>query len=73
MQWTQHTLASILKKQEYIPEQNIQLKLDEISVLNTQEFLSDNLLLILKQMTLLLETLPELIRLQKTLLAMDIT
>lgn len=66
-------LASILKKQEYIPEQNIQLKLDEISVLNTQEFLSDNLLLILKQMTLLLETLPELIRLQKTLLAMDIT
>lgn len=73
MQWTQHTLASILKKQEYIPEQNIQLKLDEISVLNTQEFLSDNLLLILKQMTLLLEILPELIRLQKTLLAMDIT
>ena len=38
----------------------------------TQADLSDDLLLILKQMSLLLETLPELIQLRSTLLALEI-
>lgn len=72
MQWTQNTLEAVLLNQEDIPEQNIQLKLNEISQLNNQADLSDDLLLILKQMSLLLETLPELIQLRSTLLALEI-
>ncbi|MEK7740270.1 MAG: hypothetical protein AAB326_09610, partial [Pseudomonadota bacterium] len=37
-----------------------------------QENLSDNLLLVLKQISLLLETLPELLKLKTTLLRLEI-
>nr|WP_228720282.1 YccS family putative transporter [Acinetobacter portensis] len=72
MQWTQKTLEAVLLHQEAISEQMIQLKLDEISKLNNQDALSDDLLLVLKQMSLLLETLPELISLKTTLLKLEI-
>jgi uncharacterized membrane protein (TIGR01666 family) len=72
MQWTELTLHSALIQQEEIVEQDIKNKLNEIKVLNAQEHLSDHLLLVLKQISLLLETLPELIRLKTTLLKLEI-
>jgi len=55
-----------------LDEASIQQKLLEISQLSEQENLSDGLLLALKQISLLLETLPELLRLKTTLLELEI-
>jgi hypothetical protein len=44
----------------------------EIKRLNAQETMNQNLHLVLKQISLLLETLPELLKLKTELLARDI-
>ena len=50
----------------------IQAKLEEIKQMSTQENLFEDLLLVLKQISLLLETLPELLKLRTELWAQEI-
>ena len=61
-----------LLHQRTLPELEIQQKLLEIQNLNTQAQLSSRLQLVLKQISLLLDTLPELLHLQAELLRQDI-
>ena len=63
---------SVLLHQQALAELDIQQKLAEIKRLNAQETMSQNLHLVLKQISLLLETLPELLKLKTELLARDI-
>ena len=72
MLWCKQTLNDVLLNQMPLDEASIQQKLLEISQLSEQENLSDGLLLALKQISLLLETLPELLRLKTTLLELEI-
>ncbi|WP_338561470.1 YccS family putative transporter [Acinetobacter sp. KS-LM10] len=72
MQWCQLTLKNALTQHEVIDQQSIDKKLDEIQMLNVQETDSENLMLALNQIRLLLETLPELIQLRNTLLELEI-
>lgn len=72
MLWCKQTLNEVLLNQMPLDEALIQQKLLEISQLSEQENLSDGLLLALKQISLLLETLPELLRLKTTLLELEI-
>ena len=59
-------------EQKPLPAQDIEQKLSEIRQLSEQNSTSDYFMLILKQMSLLLETLPELLMLQNKLLSMEI-
>ena len=70
--WCKNTLIQVLKDQLPLPEQEIQQKMLEIQNLNTQEQLGSHLQLVLKQISLLLETLPELLLLRTALLRQDI-
>ncbi len=72
MLWCKQTLSDVLLNQYILNQQQINEKLNEIQILNEQKNLSDNLLLSLKQMSLLLETLPELLQLKTTLLKLEI-
>lgn len=72
MLWCQNTLNHVLLHQQALAELDIQQKLAEIKSLNAQETMSPNLHLVLKQISLLLETLPELLKLKTELLARDI-
>ena len=72
MQWCQQLLHAVLLEQQNLPQPQIELKLAEIQQLSAQEALSDDLLLALKQISLLLETLPEFLQLRNKLLALDI-
>lgn len=72
MLWCQNTLNHVLLHQQALAELDIQQKLAEIKRLNAQETMSPNLHLVLKQISLLLETLPELLKLKTELLARDI-
>ena len=72
MLWCKNTLMHALLHQRTLPELEIQQKLLEIQNLNTQVQLSSRLQLVLKQISLLLETLPELLHLQAELLRQDI-
>lgn len=72
MLWCKNTLMHALLHQRTLPELEIQQKLLEIQNLNTQAQLSSRLQLVLKQISLLLETLPELLHLQAELLRQDI-
>ncbi len=72
MLWCQQTLKAVLQEQRPLPETDIQDKLLEIKTLSQQEHLSDDFLLILKQISLLLETLPELLALRQELLIQEI-
>jgi uncharacterized membrane protein (TIGR01666 family) len=72
LQSCQITLQQTLIQQQSLDQQNIQQKLREIQELSQVASLSDNLLLALKQISLLLETLPELMKLRSTLLELDI-
>ena len=65
-------LSTLLLQQKSLEPQDIQQKLHEIKLISEQDHLSDHLLLILKQISLLLETLPELMNLKTALLAQDI-
>lgn len=67
-----HSLASALAQQKHLAEDYFHDQLTEIKILSQQQGLSDNLLLALKQISLLLETLPELLKLRNILLALEI-
>ena len=72
MLWCESTMNDVLLQATPLNEQQIEHKLNEIKLLSDQENLSDNLLLALKQISLLLETLPELIKLKTVLLTLEI-
>jgi len=72
MHWCQQTLNAVLLQQQPLADIQIQEKLTEIKKLSQQANLSDHLLLILKQISLLLETLPELLHLRQQLLRQEI-
>lgn len=72
MQWCLQTLNSSLIQQQALDPQLIQNKLDEIQQISNKTELSEHWQLVLKQMSLLLETLPELLRLKQRLLALEI-
>lgn len=72
MQWCLQTLNSSLIQQQVLIPQLIQNKLDEIQQISNETELSEHWQLVLKQMSLLLETLPELLRLKQRLLALEI-
>ncbi|MEG0483144.1 MAG: FUSC family protein, partial [Acinetobacter sp.] len=72
MLWCKQTLNDVLLHHIPLDEVSIQHKLLEISNLSEQEDLSDDLLLALKQISLLLETLPELLKLKTILLELEI-
>ena len=72
MQWCQQLLHAVLLEQRALDLPQIEFKLAEIQQLSAQEALSDDLLLALKQISLLLETLPEFLQLRNKLLALDI-
>ena len=72
MLWCKQTLNDVLLHHVSLDEASIQHKLLEINQLSEQENLSDDLLLALKQISLLLETLPELLRLKTILLELEI-
>lgn len=60
MLWCRDTLANVVLKQQ------------EIKMLNVQAYLSSHLQLVLKQISLLLEILPELLQLRTELLRQEI-
>ncbi|MCU4335601.1 TIGR01666 family membrane protein, partial [Acinetobacter pittii] len=72
LKWCTDTLQQTLLEQKPLPAQDIEQKLSEIRQLSEQNSTSDYFMLILKQMSLLLETLPELLMLQNKLLSMEI-
>lgn len=72
MQWCLQTLNSSLIQQQVLIPQLIQNKLDEIQQISNETELSEHWQLVLKQMSLLLETLPELLRLKQRLLVLEI-
>lgn len=72
MLWCKQTLEGVLIHQHTLYLETINEKLNEIQQLSLHENLSSNLLLALKQISLLLETLPELIKLRNTLLLLEI-
>lgn len=72
MLWCKDTLFAVLLQQQPLAEDKIQAKLQDIKQMSTQENLSQDLLLVLKQISLLLETLPELLNLHSQLLKQEI-
>jgi uncharacterized membrane protein (TIGR01666 family) len=72
MLWCKDTLFAVLLQQQPLDRDKIQDKLNEIKQMSTQENLSEDLLLVLKQISLLLETLPELLKLRTELWAQEI-
>lgn len=76
MIWCEQVLESALSNIEPRDEEvwlrNLNQKLDEIKKLNQFDHLSEHLLLVLKQISLLIETLPELVKLRQTLLDLEI-
>lgn len=72
MLWCKETLNDVLLNQTPLDQTLITQKLNDIHQLSEQDDLSDNLQLALKQISLLLETLPELVRLKTALLKLEI-
>jgi len=72
MRWCQQTLTGVLLQQQPLATYDIDHKLAEIQRLSTQQNQSAHLLLVLKQISLLLETLPELLKLRHELLGAEI-
>jgi len=68
----EHVLKQSLIEQAAIPQQQVECLLEEIEILNQQHQVSAKHPLLLKQMSLLLETLPELVLLKNKLLALEI-
>ena len=72
MRWCKDTLFSALLQQQPLAEDQVQAKLEEIQQISAQDNLSEDLLLVLKQISLLLETLPELLKLRTALFIQEI-
>ncbi len=72
MRWCKDTLFSALLQQQPLAEDQVQTKLEEIQQISAQDNLSEDVLLVLKQISLLLETLPELLKLRTALFIQEI-
>lgn len=72
MNWCETMLQQVLLQQQPLPQHDIEQHLDEIQRLAILGSTSDYLMLVLKQISLLLETLPELVCLHHELLAREI-
>ncbi|WP_373685353.1 MULTISPECIES: YccS family putative transporter [unclassified Acinetobacter] len=72
LQWCQSTLDEVLIQQKPLNPEKIQQKLFEIQTFSTEEMRSNHLQLVLKQISLLLETLAELIQLRTQLIQAEI-
>ncbi|MCF9034260.1 YccS family putative transporter [Acinetobacter nectaris] len=72
MQWCGQILREVLIEQYPLSQQNIETKILEIEALSSQSNLSAQLQLTLKQISLLIEMLPEISTLKQTLLAQEI-
>ena len=74
MRWCKDTLFSALLQQQPLAEDQVQVqaKLEEIQQISAQDNLSEDVLLVLKQISLLLETLPELLKLRTALFIQEI-
>ena len=72
LQWCLRTLNNSLIQQHHVDQQQIQHQLEEIQSISQAAELSEHWQLVLKQMSLLLETLPELLKLKQRLLALEI-
>ena len=72
MRWCKDTLLSALLQQQPLAEDQVQTKLEEIQQISAQDNLSEDVLLVLKQISLLLETLPELLKLRTALFIQEI-
>lgn len=72
IQRCQHTLNQTLLQQHDLDFEQIQQQLSELQHVETQTNTTSHLALILKQLSLLLETLPELVHLKNQLLALEI-
>jgi uncharacterized membrane protein (TIGR01666 family) len=72
MHWCLQTLHHSLILQQALDQAQIQHKLDELQGMSNDPELPEDWQLILKQMSLLLETLPELLSLKQRLMALDI-
>lgn len=72
MLWCKDTLFAVLLQQQPLDPDKIQDKLNAIKQMSEQENLSEDLLLVLKQISLLLETLPELLKLRTELWMQEI-
>ncbi|USA52324.1 YccS family putative transporter [Acinetobacter sp. C32I] len=68
----EHVLKQSLIEQAPVSQQQVERLLEEIEILNQQHQVSAKHPLLLKQMSLLLETLPELVLLKNKLLALEI-
>ncbi|MDQ1208846.1 putative membrane protein (TIGR01666 family) [Acinetobacter baylyi] len=72
MRWCLNTLKQVLIEQRTLSETDIKIRLQEIHDLAARESTSEYFMLILKQISLLLETLPELVTLRRQLLEKEI-
>lgn len=72
MRWCQALMHQVLLQQQPLDLTQVEAQLADIQRLSAADELSDNLLLALKQISLLLETLPELLQLRNQLLALEI-
>src|SRR5690606_15016250 len=72
MSWCQHTLTGVLLQEQALDTYNNDHKLAVIHCVSVLEHLSAHLLLVLKQISLLLEILPELLKLRHELLVAEI-
>ncbi|MEB5476665.1 YccS family putative transporter [Acinetobacter pollinis] len=72
LQWCSQILREVLIEQSPLSQQNIESKLLEIEILASQQNLSAQLQLTLKQISLLIEMLPEISALKHQLLSQEI-
>ncbi len=72
MQKCQQMLHAVLQQHQPLPHDQIEQQLREIERLAQSNSGADNLMLVLKQISLILETLPELINLRTQLLQQEI-
>jgi uncharacterized membrane protein YccC len=72
MQKCQQMLHAVLQQHQPLPQGQIEQQLREIKRLAQSNSGADNLMLVLKQISLILETLPELINLRTQLLQQEI-
>ena len=72
MQWFEQILEQALDQNIELNQTDLNQHLKEIKAFNKQQQLPEHLLLVLKQISLLIETLPELLKLRQTLLSLEI-
>lgn len=71
LHWVESILQQTLNPEFWVSENDISQQLNHLKTLNEQQ-LPEHHLLVIKQMSLLIETLPELLQLRRTLLDLEI-